>query len=174
MYKEITERLHDNDVHMVKCYLSNVRSDIDVRYIFAPGDYVLLRRRGGHKLSKQADGPYRFVKYNGKPPRRFTAVVARADGSEQIVSLTNLLPLYNDAPDEEVQPMMPVRPERKRIRLLPGHGRAKQGVKRARSEGSWEGPMKTAAPDPPEKKLRTTAQSTKVRRKPRRPPCPRR
>ena len=106
MYKKITERLHDNDVHMVKRYLSNVRSDIDVCYVFAPGDYVLLRRRGGHKLSKRADVPYRFIKY--KPPRRFTAVVARADGSEQIVSLTNLLPLYNDAPDEEVQPMMPV------------------------------------------------------------------
>ena len=113
MYKEITERLHDNDVHMVKRYLSNVRSDIDVRYVFAPGDYVLLQCKGGHKLSKRADGPYRFVKYNGKPPQRFTAVVARADGSEQIVSLTNLLPLYNDAPDEEVQPMMPVRRERK-------------------------------------------------------------
>ena len=157
MYKEITERLHDNDVHMVKCYLSNVRSDIDVRYVFAPGDYVLLRRRGGHKLSKRADGPYRFVKYNGKPPRRFTAVVARADGSEQIVSLTNLLPLYNDAPDEEVQPMMPVHRERKRVRLLPGHGKARQGVKRTRSEGTWEEPVKTAAPDPPEKKSRTTA-----------------
>ena len=109
MYKEITERLHDNDVHMVKQYLSNVRSDIDVRYVFAPGDYVLLRHRGGHKLSKRADGPYRFVKYNGKPPRCFTAVVARADGSEQIVSLTNLLPFYNEAPDKEVQPMMPMR-----------------------------------------------------------------
>ena len=47
MYKEITERLHDNDVHMVKRYLSNVRSELDVRYVFAPGDYVLLRRRGG-------------------------------------------------------------------------------------------------------------------------------
>ena len=96
--------------------------------------------QGGHKLSKRADGPYSFVKYNGKPPRCFTAVVTRADGSEQIVSLTNLLPLYNDAPDEEVQPMMPVRRERKRMRLLPGHGKARQGVKRTRSEGTWEEP----------------------------------
>ena len=108
MYKEITKRLHDNDVHMVKCYLSNVHTGIDVHYVFAPGDYVLLRCRRGHKLSKQADVPYQFVKYNCKPPWCFPAVVARADGSEQIVSLTNLLPPYNDAPDKEVQPMMPV------------------------------------------------------------------
>ena len=111
MYKEITKRLHGNDVHMVRCYLSNVRAGIDVCYVFAPGDYVLLRHKGGHKLSKQMDGPYRFIKYNGKPPWQFTAVVARADRSEQIVSLTNLLPFYNDAPDKEVQPMMPVHQE---------------------------------------------------------------
>ena len=117
MYKDITERLHDNDVDMVKRYLLNLRPNIDVRYVFAPGDYVLLRRRGGHKLSRRADGPYRFVRYNGKPPKRFTAVVARADGTEQIVSLTNLLPLHNDAPNQEVVPMMPMRWERKRPRI---------------------------------------------------------
>ena len=52
MYKETTERLHDNDMHMIKYYMSNVRTGIDVHYVFAPGDYVLLQCRGGHKLSK--------------------------------------------------------------------------------------------------------------------------
>ena len=102
MYKETSKRLHDNDVHMVKCYLSNVHPGIDVQYMFAPGDYVPLQCRGGHKLSKQADGSYQCIKYNGKPPRHYTTVVARADWLEQIVSLTNLPPSYNDAPDKEV------------------------------------------------------------------------
>ena len=39
MFTETTERLHDNNVHMVKCYLSNVHTGIDVYYVFAPGDY---------------------------------------------------------------------------------------------------------------------------------------
>ena len=30
MYKEITERLHDNNIHMVKHYLSNLSPSIDV------------------------------------------------------------------------------------------------------------------------------------------------
>ena len=114
MYKDITERLHDNDVDMVKCYISNLHPSVDVRYVFAPGDYVLLHCRGGHKLSRRADGPYRFVRYNDKPPKHFTAVVARADDTEQVVPLTNLLPLHNNAPDQKVVPMMPIRWEWKR------------------------------------------------------------
>ena len=47
MYKEITKGLHDNDVHMVKYYLLNVRLSINVCYVFEPEDYVLLQRGGG-------------------------------------------------------------------------------------------------------------------------------
>ena len=52
MYKEITEKLHNNDLHMVKCYLLNILTGIDIHCVFVPGDYVLLRCMGGHKLSK--------------------------------------------------------------------------------------------------------------------------
>ena len=52
MSKGITKRLHDNDVHMVKCYLVNVCTRIDICYVFAPGDYVLLQCRGGVQTIK--------------------------------------------------------------------------------------------------------------------------
>ena len=57
MYKEITERLHNNDVHMLKRYLSNVRSEINVRYMFAPGDDVLLQHRGGENYESEQMDP---------------------------------------------------------------------------------------------------------------------
>ena len=65
--------------------------------------------------------------------------------------------------------MMPVHRECKQTHLLAGHARTRQGVKRTRSEESWEWAMKATAPDQSEKKWRFT----EVKRKHRRPPRPR-
>lgn len=69
-------------------------SDVDIRYIFEPGDPVLLRNKEPGKLKCKAIGPYIFIKY--KPPDGMVAEVKNMKGKEYIVSSLNLLPIRND------------------------------------------------------------------------------
>ena len=64
----------------------------DVRFIFKPGDLVLLRQRQPGKLVTKARGPYTFQQYTGS--LGVTAWICAADGTRQVVSALNLLPMH--------------------------------------------------------------------------------
>ena len=64
----------------------------DVRFIFKPGDLVLLRQRQPGKLVTKARGPYTFQQYTG--PLGVTAWICAADGTRQVVSALSLLPMH--------------------------------------------------------------------------------
>ena len=64
----------------------------DVRFIFKSGDLVLLRQHQPGKLVTKARGPYTFQQYTG--PLGVTAWICAADGTRQVVSVLNLLPMH--------------------------------------------------------------------------------
>ena len=63
-----------------------------MRFIFKPGDLVLLRQRQPGKLVTKAREPYTFQQYTG--PLGVTAWICAADGTRQVVSALNLLPMH--------------------------------------------------------------------------------
>ena len=56
----------------------------NVRFLFQPGDKVLLRKQEAGKLATKAHGPFIFVIY--AVPLGVTAKIQSADGTKQIVS----------------------------------------------------------------------------------------
>ena len=76
-----------------KQYSKNTgKLNVDFRFIFMPGDRVLLRQKDPGKLKVKAVGPYLFVKYKGR--QRTRAVILNNKNKERIVSVTNLLQVY--------------------------------------------------------------------------------
>lgn len=91
VYRDVQSRQQDYDKVMIKRYMKSKKlAEHDVRYIFKPGDYVLLKQRQPGKMKVKAVGPYLFIKYNGK--QGVTAVVETDKGRLQ-VSAANLLPV---------------------------------------------------------------------------------
>jgi hypothetical protein len=69
-------------------------AEADVRFVFDPGDPVLLRAKDPGKLKCRAVGPYIFIKY--LPPSGLVAEVKNAKGKLYKVSSSNLLPMRSD------------------------------------------------------------------------------
>lgn len=66
----------------------------DVRFVFDPGDPVLLRAKEPGKLKCRAVGPYIFTKYI--PPGGLVAEIKNAKGKIYKVSSSNLLPMRSE------------------------------------------------------------------------------
>ena len=67
------QRLVQRDDDMVREYMKQERGSVDPRYLFRPGDQVLLKQRRPGKLLTKCTGPYKFVQY--VEPRRVIAVI---------------------------------------------------------------------------------------------------
>ena len=66
-------------------------ADYDVRFIFSPGDMVLLKQREKGKMKPRSTGPHTFLRYEGKLGT--VAVIIMHPGRELKVSASNLLPV---------------------------------------------------------------------------------
>lgn len=92
LYQEVQERQKAYDARMYEAYQR--RTDLakmDVRFIFSPGDRVLLKQRERGKMKTRSTGPHVFVRYEGKLGT--VAVVIVGTGRELKVSASNLLPV---------------------------------------------------------------------------------
>ena len=92
IFQEIKERHDQYDRKMVREYLRRQRlAEHDVRFLFSPGDKVLLRHVVPGKLNLKVKGPYVFVRYTG--PLQVTARITSLDGTGEtrLVSAANLL-----------------------------------------------------------------------------------
>lgn len=77
---------------MREAYLK--RADLaehDVRFIFSPGDRVLLRQREKGKMKVRSTGPHIFLRYVGELGT--TALLSMGGGKTLKVSASNLLPV---------------------------------------------------------------------------------
>ena len=63
----------------------------DVRFLFKPGDKVLLKQWLTGKLKVKATGPHVFLRYTGR--RQVTALIGEVGGRQLHVSAANLLPM---------------------------------------------------------------------------------
>ena len=92
LYQEVRVRQRKYDAKMLEQYQQ--RSDLaeyDVRFIFSPGDMVLLKQREKGKMKTRSTGPHTFVRYEGKLGT--VAVILITPGRELKVSAGNLLPV---------------------------------------------------------------------------------
>jgi hypothetical protein len=64
----------------------------DVRFIFTPGDPVLLKQKVPGKMECKARGPYIFDKYVG--PLKVNAIIIDKRSQPMRVSAGNLLPMH--------------------------------------------------------------------------------
>jgi hypothetical protein len=64
---------------------------LDIRYLFRPGDQVLLRNREVGKLKARSVGPYVFLKYIGK--LKTVGLISMGGDKVQQVSAANLVPV---------------------------------------------------------------------------------
>ena len=95
LHEEVTMRQIRYDRDMVKQYLRQRQlAEQDVRFIFAPGDPVLLRAKEPGKLKCRAVGPYVFQKYTGS--MGVTSVITNAQGKTYTVNAGNLLPVHTN------------------------------------------------------------------------------
>lgn len=94
VFDKLAHRQNRYDSRMIREYAR--RADLaryDVRYLFSPGDRVLLKQKRPGKLNVKALGPYIFVRYTG--PLHVTAVIADGTGRKlPPVSVANLLPVH--------------------------------------------------------------------------------
>ena len=92
LYEIVRARQKTYDAKMLEQYQR--RSDLadyDVRFIFSPGDLVLLKQREKGKMKTRSTGPHTFVRYEGKLGT--VAVIIIGPGRELKVSASNLLPV---------------------------------------------------------------------------------
>lgn len=92
LYREVQVRHRAYDGAMREAYLR--RPDLarfDVRFIFSPGDRVLLRQREKGKMKVRSTGPHIFLRYTGELGT--TALLSVGGGRTLPVSATNLLPV---------------------------------------------------------------------------------
>ena len=89
---DIVERQSRYDAKMIREYARRAKlADFDVRFLFRPGDRVLLKQKTPGKQQVRALGPFVFCSYTGA--LRVTATIADGSGRTQVVSVANLLPL---------------------------------------------------------------------------------
>ena len=131
LYQEIRVRQKQYDSKMLEQYQRRADlADYDVRFIFSPGDMVLLKQREKGKMKTKSTGPHTFVRYEGKLGT--VAVIIVTPGRELKVSASNLLPVdshlarrrHVDAvfPDNPRPPTTPARPPKRKtpIETQPG------------------------------------------------------
>lgn len=91
-FDELAARQQKYDAKMIREYARRARlADFDVRFLFKPGDRVLMKQKLVGKQRVRAMGPYIFVRYTGE--LRVTACIADTRGRMQVASVANLVPL---------------------------------------------------------------------------------
>ena len=91
-FDELEARQQKYDAKMIREYARRARlADFDVRFLFQPGDRVLMKQKLVGKQRVRAMGPYTFLRYTGQ--LRVTAEIADTRGRTQVASVANLVPL---------------------------------------------------------------------------------
>lgn len=93
VYEEVANRQKAYDSKMAEAYMrQRTLAEHDVRYIFNPGDKVLLKQTQPAKHKCRAVGPYIFVRYTGE--LGVNAYIVGKNNKEYMVSAGNLLPVH--------------------------------------------------------------------------------
>ena len=92
LYQEVGRRQKAYDQRMLEQYQRRSDlADFDVRFIFSPGDMVLLRQREKGKMKTRSTGPHAFLRYEG---RLGTVAVINGPANRELkVSAANLIPV---------------------------------------------------------------------------------
>ena len=99
IFQEIKEWHDQYNKKIVQEYLRQQRvAEHNVRFLFSPGDKVLLRHVVPGKLNLKVKGLYVFVHYTS--PLQVTTCITGLDGTEEtcLVSAANLLPMRPKLP----------------------------------------------------------------------------